>query len=184
MKLFSFSKILVSLVLISTLFSACGYKPSAKYSREVVGDSISTSVVISAVDPENSVIIKDAIDGAIIEVFHASLVSREYSKTHLDVSLSNPSYSAVEYDTNGYVVTYRANISLTIKATTDGKTKSYSAKGTHDFRIAPNAIISDQDRYLAIKNGTIKAIKSFLAQVSAEGARASKIETNEEKVIN
>jgi len=30
--------------------SACGYKPSAKYSREVVGGKISTSVVISAED--------------------------------------------------------------------------------------------------------------------------------------
>ncbi len=178
MRLFKFSKILINLILVAILFTACGYRPSAKHSREVVGNSISTSVVISAVDPENTVIIKDAVDGAIIEVFHTSLVSKEISDTHLVLTLHNPSYSAIEYDRDGYVITYRANISLGIVATTKEFSKSYTAKGTYDFRIAPNAIISDKDRYNAIKNGAIKAIKSFVAQVSAEGARAKKEKEN------
>lgn len=67
---------LISLFLVMLLFTACGYTPSAKFSRAVVGESISTSVVISAIDPENTVVIKDAVDAAIIEVFHASLTDK------------------------------------------------------------------------------------------------------------
>ena len=164
----------ISLVLVMLLFSACGYKPSAKFSRQVVGEKISTSVVISAVDPENTVIIKDAVDAAIIEVFHASLTTRALSQTHLALRLGNPSYSPVQYDSNGFIVAYRTRISLSIIRTTNGISKNYTAKGTYDFSITPNAIITDKQRFDAIKFSSTKAIKSFVAQVSAEGAREKK----------
>ena len=162
---------IVSLVLIMLLLTACGYKPSAKFSRGVVGQKISTSVVISAVDPENTVIIKDAVDAAIMEVFHASLTTREYAQTHLDIRLGKPSYSPIQYDSDGFVVSYRTTIVLRILRTTDGESKNYSAKGTYDFSVTPNAIISDKQRFEAIKFSSAKAIKSFVAQLSAEGAR-------------
>ena len=150
----------------------CGYKPSSKYSRAVTGEKISTSVVISAQDPENTVIIKDAVDAAILELFHASLVSRKESTTHLDISIGNPRYSPIQYDTNGYVVAYRATITLGIKRTTLGEeTKSYRSSGTYDFAITPNAVITDQERFDAIKFSSIKAIASFIAQISAEGVQ-------------
>ena len=160
----------VSLVVV--FISGCGYKPSAKFSREIVGNKISTSVVISAQDPENTVIIKDAIDGAILEIFHASLSARSISDTHLAISITNPSYSPIQYDKNGYVIAYRTTIRLKITRYHNGIKKSYSAKGTYDFAIEAHAIVTDQERFLAIKNSSSKAIKSFIAQVSAEGARA------------
>ncbi len=162
---------LLSLVLVMLLFSACGYTPSAKFSRNVVGESISTSVMISQVDPENSVVVKDAVDSAIIEVFHASLVDKATSQTHLDLSLGNPLYTPTQYDRDGFVISYRTTVFLKIIRTTDEKSKKYSTKGTYDFSIAPNAIITDRQRYIAIKESSIKAIKSFVAQVSAEGTK-------------
>jgi hypothetical protein len=160
-------------VLVFVLFGilACGYKPSAKFSREVVGERISTDVVISAQDPENTVIIKDAVDAAIVKIFHASLTSRASSQTHLQLSISDPSYSPIQYNSDGYVIAYRTTVILTIVRYHNGLSKSYTAKGTYDFSIQPNAIISDQERFEAIKFSSEKAIKSFLAQVSAEGAR-------------
>jgi len=77
------------------LLAGCGYKPSSKFSREVIGEKISTSVTISSLDPENTVIIKDAIDEAIIQTFRASLVSKEESDSHLVLSISNPTYSPI-----------------------------------------------------------------------------------------
>lgn len=165
---------IISLVMIMLLLTACGYKPSAKFSRQVVGQKISTSVVISAVDPENTVIIKDAVDAAIIEVFHASLTSKSLSQTHLALSLGNPSYSPIQYDADGFVVGYRTTIVLRILRTTNSVSKNYTAKGTYDFSIAPNAIITDKERFDAIKNSSTKAIKSFVAQISAEGAKEPK----------
>ncbi len=174
MRLYSqFLKMLL-LVSVVTLFSACGYKPSAKYSREVVGERISTSVTISAQDPENTVIIKDAVDSAIIEVFHASLTSRNYSDTHLSLSISPPSYSPIQYNNDGYVIAYRTTITLAIIRETSGVKKSYSTKGTYDFSIVPNAVITDQERFDAIRFSASKAISAFVAQVSAEGSRKNK----------
>lgn len=156
------------------LFNACGYKPSAKFSRQVVGQKISTSVAISSVDPENTVIIKDAVDAAVIEVFHASLTSRELSQTHLELRLMNPSYSPIQYDADGFIVAYRTTVNIKIKRIINKVSKNYIARGTYDFSIMPNAIITDKDRFIAIRESSAKAIKSFVAQVSAEGAREEK----------
>jgi hypothetical protein len=162
------------IALALTQFAACGYKPSSKYAREVVGEKISTSVVILAQDPENTVVIKDAVDSAIIKIFHASLSDRQHSQTHLSVSVSEPTYSPIQYDGDGYVVSYRANIVLLIVKESQGSTKRYSSSGTYDFSVVPNAILTDQERFDAIRFSSIKAISSFVAQISAEGSRKTK----------
>ena len=163
-------KIFVILVAIITL-SSCGYKPSAKYAREVLGAKISTQVIVSQTDPENSVIVKDAVDRAIIEVFHASLSDRKHASSHLTIKISEPAYSALQYDTNGYIISYRATITLSIIRESKDTKKTYSSKGTYDFSVDPNAVLTDQQRFDAIKFSSIKAISAFVAQVSAEGSQ-------------
>ena len=171
MKIYShFAKVTFLLFILLELTS-CGYKPSAKYSREVVGEKISTSVIISAQDPENTVLIKDAVDSAIIEVFHASLVARKYAQTHLNFSITEPSYVPIQYNSDGYVISYRATINLGIIRTTKSTVKKYRSKGTYDFSVVPNAVLTDKERFDAIKFSSIKAIASFVAQISAEGSR-------------
>lgn len=156
------------------MINACGYKPSAKFSRDTMGEKISTSVVISAEDPENTVIIKDAVDRAIIEVFQASLVSKTLSDTHLILTMGTPSSTPIVYDENGFIIGYRMKISLSITSLHNGITKTYSASGHYDFSVEPNAIVTDQERFEAIDFSSQRAIRSFIAQVSAEGARAEK----------
>ena len=172
-KLLNIRKVLLLLLIVITI-SGCGYRPSAKFSRDALGQKISTSVVISAQDPENTVIIKDAVDRAIIEVFQASLVSRATSDTHLVLKMGTPRYSPIVYDENGYVIGYRMTVSLNIISHNNGKSKNYSTKGYYDFTVAPNAIVTDQERFEAIKFSAQRAIRSFLAQVSADGARSKR----------
>ncbi|MCK9474161.1 LPS assembly lipoprotein LptE [Sulfurimonas sp.] len=176
MQFFSNTKAFFLLFLLIIVLSGCGYKSSAKFSRAVMGERISTNVIISSMDPQNTVIIKDAVDRAIIEVFQASLVSRAESQTHLELKMGDPSYSPVVYDENGYVIAYRMSVSLNITKHTNGASKSYNTRGFHDFSVAPNAIVTDQDRFEAIGFAAQRAISSFVAQVSAEGARAKKKE--------
>jgi outer membrane lipopolysaccharide assembly protein LptE/RlpB len=167
-------KNLLKFLLLSALLfelSGCGYKPSSKYARKVVGERIYTKVIISEQNPENSVLIKDAVDSAIIEVFNASLSEKKYADTTLVFSISQPSYIPIQYNNDGFIIAYRATVILTIIRETDDTKKRYSAKGTYDFTIAPNAVITDQERFEAIRNSAQKAISSFIAQVSAEGSR-------------
>ena len=162
----------ISIILLS--FTSCGYKASAKYARVVVGEKISTSVNISSEDPENTVVIKNAVDAAVIQVFHASLTSRTLSTTHLELSINEPSYTPLQYDKDGYIIAYRTTVNLRIAKHKDGRIKFYTTHGSYDFNIVANAVITDLERFNAIKFSAQKAIRSFIAQVSAEGARTKK----------
>jgi hypothetical protein len=62
------------------LFSGCGYQPSSHYAKNVVGESVSTEVVISMEDPQNTVIIKDAVDTAVITKFRRLLLPKMQHK--------------------------------------------------------------------------------------------------------
>ncbi len=160
----------IILSIIISLLSACGYKPSSKYAREVLGKRISTNVVISAQDPENTVVIKDAVDSALVKIFHTSLTTSEYADTHLLISLNPPSYTPIQYNADGFVIAYRATITLDIMRESKSIKKHYNVQGTYDFSVTPNAVLTDKERFDAIKYGSAKAISSFIAQVSAEGS--------------
>jgi hypothetical protein len=157
--------------LLFMLLAGCGYRPSAHYAKDVIGETVSTQVVISMTDPENTVIIKDAMDEAVIMRFRSSLRDRAHAQTHLQIALRSVSFSPLQYNANGYIVSYRTKIVLEVVRKRGAYTKKYVAKGTYDFAIDPNAIISDQQRFEAIKQSSAKALDSFVSQVAAEGAR-------------
>jgi hypothetical protein len=167
-RLFAFSMVHV---LAFTLLAGCGYRPSAHYAKEVMGETVSTQVVISMTDPESTVIIKDAVDEAVIMRFRSSLRDRAHAQTHLQIALRSVTFSPLQYDANGYIVSYRTKIMLEVVRKRGAFTKKYMARGTYDFAIDPNAIISDQQRFEAIKQSSAKALDSFVSQVAAEGSR-------------
>ncbi len=170
------ASVILILALHIGFLSGCGYLPSSKFAREVLGDKVSTQVIISAIDPQNTVLIKDAVDTAVIKSFQTSLSDKAHSTTHLVIVLKNVTYTPMQYDTNGYVTGYRTVVYLNITSSHDGIMKQYDVSGNYDFSIEPNAIISDQIRFEAIQNGATKAISSFVAKVSAQGARIKKAE--------
>lgn len=163
-------KLLLSLM-AAFLIAGCGYSPASHYAKNVVGESVSTEVVISMEDPQNTVIIKDAVDTAIITKFRSALVSRNASQTHLKFVISSVGFTPLRYDTNGYVITYRTTVSMGVERISKEHKRAYAVAGMYDFSIEPNAIISDQARFEAIRQSAQKAIDSFIAQIAAEGTR-------------
>jgi hypothetical protein len=156
------------------VFAGCGYAPASHYTKAVVGESVSTEVVMSMEDPQNTVIIKDAVDMAVITRFRTALGTKNSSSTHLKISIASVGFTPLSYDTNGYVTTYRTTVRMHIDRTTHEKTTQYNTTGVYDFNIEPNAIISDQARYDAIRLSAEKAIDAFIAQIAAQGANLSK----------
>lgn len=161
-------------VSVFLLLAGCGYAPASHYAKAVVGESVSTEVVISMEDPQNTVIIKDAVDTAVITKFRTALVPKNASKTHLRISIAGVGFVPLRYDTHGYITTYRTMVSLNIDRRTDINTSRYSTVGMYDFDIEPNAIISDQARFEAIRESAQKAIDVFIAQVAAQGVELGK----------
>lgn len=154
------------------LLSGCGYQPASHYAKNIVGESVSTEVVVSMEDPQNTVIIKDAVDTAVITKFRTALVPKNTAKTHLKISIGSVSFTPLRYDTDGYVITYRTTVTMSIIRTSEEKSQTYSTKGMYDFEIEPNAIISDQARFEAIRQGAQKGIDAFIAQIAAQGANS------------
>ncbi len=154
------------------LLSGCGYQPASHYAKNIVGESVSTEVVVSMEDPQNTVIIKDAVDTAVITKFRTALVPKNMAKTHLKISIGSVSFTPLRYDTDGYVITYRTTVTMSIIRTSEEKSYTYSTKGMYDFEIEPNAIISDQARFEAIRQGAQKGIDAFVAQIAAQGANS------------
>lgn len=159
---------LVVLILLLS-FEGCGYKPSATYARAVLGAKVSVDVDVNAADPENTVIIKDAVLQALITRFKVVTTERKFSVTHLDVRLNSVGETAIEYDVNGYVIGKRITTNLGVIRHTKGVKKSYNVTGTFDFRIEANAIVSDTDRFKAIKAASLKAIDVLIIQLAVEG---------------
>ena len=155
-----------------TFIVGCGYRPTSHYVKPVLDESVSTRVVISMKDPDNTVLLKDALNEAVVNRFRTRLTDEGHAKTHLTIALRDTRFIPIRYDTNGYIIAYRAIIRLDIDRTTGGKTKRYHAKGSYQFTIEPNAIISDYVRFEAIKFGSEKALDSFVAQVASEGIRS------------
>ena len=160
---------LLAVFLSLTMLAGCGYRPTSRAAKPVLGESVSTRVVISMQDPDNTVLLKDALNEAVVNRFRTRLTDAAHAQTHLLIALRNTEFIPVQYDTNGYIISYRAIVTLEITRTRGEKTEHYFTKGTHLFTIEPNAIISDLVRYEAIKYGSEKALDSFVAKVANEG---------------
>jgi len=165
-----FARFVLTAWTVLILTAGCGYRPTSHVVKPVLEESVSTKVIISMEDPDNTVKLKDALDAAVVNRFRTSLTDEEHANTHLLIALRSTQFIPVEYDINGYITAYRAIVTLEITRTTGGKTKHYFTKGTHLFTIEPTAIISDLVRYEAIQFGSEKALDSFVAQVANEGA--------------
>ncbi|MEA2111385.1 MAG: LPS assembly lipoprotein LptE [Campylobacterota bacterium] len=159
---------IVSVLMLVVIFTGCGYKMASHYAQSVIGNKVSTQVYVSLHDPENAVIIKDAVDTAVITRFKSQLCDKSESVTHLAITISDITFKPLKYDTNGYVTAYQTDIFMQILRTTGDISKTYLSRGSYDFSLRANAIISEQARFEAIRNGAQKAIDGFLAQVSSE----------------
>jgi len=158
-------------LLIFVFFSGCGYKPTYIYTKKVLGENIYVKVEISLKDPQNSVLITDAINEAVISKFRSNLTrDKKSASSKLYLSLSGVSFKPIQYDKNGYVIAYKTYVTLKTKYIDRYKgCKTMTTGGTYDFNIEANSIISDNKRFEAIKFATLKAIDELISKISIKG---------------
>jgi len=167
-------KKLEGLLIIFAVFimlAGCGYKPSSYYTKKILGDKIYTKVYIDINDPENSVLIKDAVNEAIVSKFRSRIVDRiDKANSVFYVKFKGKSFTPIAYDKDGYVIAYKAKVLLGITYIDKvGKKDSFDVSGTHDFTIEANSVISDSKRFEAIKFASYKAISEFISKLSIKG---------------
>ncbi len=159
-------------VTIFFLLIGCGYKPTSLYTKNFLGDRIYAHIETSLEDPENSVLIKDAINEAIINKFHSKIVSKDRASSKLNVRLDSVKFLPINYDKNGYVIAYKTVVNLkTTYVDIDGRERVINSSGDYDFNIESNSVISDTKRFNAIKEASQKAIDAFISKISINGVK-------------
>ncbi|WP_300364668.1 LPS assembly lipoprotein LptE [Hydrogenimonas sp.] len=157
----------------SSLFTlaGCGYKPTTAYTQKVLSGKIYTDVEVYLRDPENAVLVKDALNEAIVSRFGANIADKDDATTVLHVKFNNVDFTPIQYDTNGYAIYYRAKVSLEIRYDSPVDSGTETVSGFYDFPIQPRAIISDALRFQAIKKGSGKALDAFVSRITLRGVK-------------
>jgi len=157
-------------LLIPFLLISCGYKPSSVYTKKVLGNNIHVSANISRTDPKNSVLIKDAVNEAVVGRFDSKLANKKDADTDLIINIGSVSFTALSYDQDGYVISYKAKVILnTTYKTSSGRSRSFSTTGEFDFPIEANSVISDTKRFEAIKFAASDAINEIISRIAIIG---------------
>ena len=157
-------------LLLVFLLLGCGYKPSSLYTKKVLGKNIHVDATISRSDPKNSVLIKDAVNEAVVSRFGANLSDKKSADTNLVVSIGSVSFSPTVYNEDGYVIAYKAKVTLNSSFKDDsGVVKNFSTVGEFNFPIEANSVISDTKRFEAIKNASYDAINEIVSKISIMG---------------
>ncbi|SFV71224.1 Probable lipoprotein Cj1090c [hydrothermal vent metagenome] len=157
--------------LIATLFllTACGYKPSSHYSKKIIGQKVYTEVEVSLSDPENAVLVKDALNRALYTRLRSQATRKEDADSSIKVSYKSIHFIPLQYNSNGYVVYYQANITLKFIFEKGKEREERSIVGHYEFPIRASAIISNDLRFKAIEQGSVKALDEFISYISAKG---------------
>lgn len=158
--------------LLAIVLSGCGYKPSSYYARQALGDKLYAEVSISRQDPRNSVLIKDAVNEAIVSRFGGKLVTKQQADSVLYVRIQTLSFTPTVYDTYGYVIAYKTTVVLAMEyEDANKKIEKLTATGEYDFSIEANSVISDTNRFEAIRYASSDALDEFVSKIAIKGLR-------------
>ncbi|MRJ02592.1 MAG: hypothetical protein GXO19_03330 [Epsilonproteobacteria bacterium] len=141
------------------------------YTTDLLGPRVYTQVKVYLRDPQNSVLIKDAVNAAILQRFGSRVAgSRENASSSIEVRIRQITFTPLEYDYDGYVIYYRAKTQLQFIFERGGEKREIITEGFYDFPIEPNSVITDSLRFVAIKRSAAKAIDRFISRLARMGA--------------
>ena len=163
---------------IAIFICGCGYKPVSKITQDLVGERIYVDVIISKEEPKNSVWIKDAVKEGMVARLNKSLSNKESADTSIIISVKELTYDAIIYDQYGYITSYKASLQLNYRTKfKDGSVVDVPASGEYDFSVArrqkdvrfADSVISDTQKYEAIKEASKEAFDEYIANLAIKG---------------
>ncbi|CAA6819093.1 MAG: Unknown protein [uncultured Sulfurovum sp.] len=159
--------------ILAFVVTACGYKPSSHYIKQVFEDTVYVEVEVDRVEPENAPFVKDEMNRLVYTRFKGSIVPKEQAGSQILISYSGSRFRPLAYE-NGYVTRYRADIRVKFEMRTKrGKLKK-SITSRVESDIEASSLTSSKLRTEAIRSGLEKALDEFVAYVSAKGTTKAK----------
>ena len=153
------------------LFTACGYKPSSQYIKQVFTDTVYVEVAVDAIEPENAPFIKDEMNRLVYTRFKGQVASKEEAQSKIYVNYRGTSYTPLAYE-DGYVTRYRANIRVNFKMETKEGVINKRISSRVESDIQASSLTSSTLRTDAIRVGLAKALDEFIGYVSVVGLHA------------
>jgi hypothetical protein len=161
-------KILFLALLI--FFTGCGYKSTSTFSRGYIGNRVYIDVKISEIDPQNSVIINDAIREVVSKEYRCKIVTKKEADSIIKSKIKSVDFIPLAYDATGYVIQYKSVVKLENEVIKGGKViYKDTTSGNYDFNIQANSAITDTKRFEAIDIASKKAIREFISHLSYKG---------------
>ncbi len=160
---------IIYILLSIFIFMGCEYKPSANFTNKTLGKRVYTDIDVSLSDPQNSVLIKDAIYKALYSRLNTTVTDKKRADSIIKVRYKSIKFKPLQYDMHGYVIYYQADTTLDFIYIKNKKIIKKTITGRYSFPIRPSAIISTSLRFEAIKNGSDRAIEQFIAYLSGLG---------------
>jgi len=161
-----------------TFFIGCGYKPSANYVKEVLGERVYATVKTLIEDPENSILLEDALKEALKVRLNVSFTSRQNADSEIELSLKKLEFRPLQHDEFGYVILYRTEIVLKAKHIyfKDGvsRVSYYDLEGFYEFPVKSNASVSVALKFDATKFSALKALDTLIPKLALKGSRIGK----------
>lgn len=157
-------------IILSLLFIGCGYKPSSYYTKNVFGDRIYVDTIIDVREPENLVVLKDSLNEAVVTKFKGKITPKERADTILHIRLKGITFTPVSFNDTGFAVLYKNVVTLeTSFRDKKGKKHTINSEGDYFFYVNRNSVITDQQRFKAIKVASLKALDYFISKASMIG---------------
>jgi hypothetical protein len=169
-KPFTFHLSRFTLIMSVLVISGCGYKPAARYGRDLLPDPVYVDVRLSGVEPQTGVYLKDEILRLLRTRFHERVaLHKEGAVSRIVVPSYSIDYSPLTYDADGYVTRYRVSSRITFELTTPKEKLTKKISTTEDVSIQPGSLTSSLAREAAIRVAIRKAMDQFLAYVAQKG---------------
>jgi len=156
------------IILLGFIVTACGYKPSSQFIKEIFTDTVYVEVDVDRVEPENAPYVKDVMNRLIYTRFKGHVVSKEESQSQIYVVYRGTTFRALAQE-HGYVTRYRATVRVRFKMLTKKGILKKSISARVESDIQASSYHSSKIRTEAIREGLEKALDEFLAYVSAKG---------------
>ncbi len=159
-------------------FTACGYKPSSQYIKNIFSDSVYVEVTVDAIEPENAPFIKDEMNRLVYTRFKGKVTSKEEAESKIYVNYRGTSYMPLAYE-DGYVTRYRVIVRVNFRMLTKKGTINKRISSRVESDIQASSLTSSALRTEAIRIGLAKALDEFIAYASARGLMTEKKEKAE-----
>ncbi|WP_104698070.1 MULTISPECIES: LPS assembly lipoprotein LptE [unclassified Helicobacter] len=153
------------------LFTGCGYKPVAHFSKKALGDGIYVSLKVNVANTESSVEIKDLLNQLVVTRFQRKLVDKKDADTIINLEIMEVTDNSIATNTDGFTTFYRVTVRVRFEYDNRvDQSKVFYNTAYQDYAVSlEDPLITYNNKLEAIRDASNQCIDKFLTQIAYQG---------------